>query len=79
MDRAGRAILKNKRGYIEHHQPPILERLNLDPEGFIELMKRKDGLSGLSAVGSVASLTHYAELAEKKFIKGLSVCQRLFL
>ncbi|WP_280951653.1 hypothetical protein [Pleionea mediterranea] len=31
---------KAKRGYIADNLPPILERLSLEPEGFIQLMKR---------------------------------------
>ncbi|MGD8913626.1 MAG: hypothetical protein PVJ68_12925 [Candidatus Thiodiazotropha sp.] len=31
VDWTGRAFLKNKRGYIADHQPPILERLQIDP------------------------------------------------
>ncbi|MCG7883991.1 MAG: hypothetical protein N0E42_13780 [Candidatus Thiodiazotropha endolucinida] len=32
VDWTGRAILENKRGYIPDNQPPILERLKIEPK-----------------------------------------------
>ena len=78
VDWAGRAILPNKRGYIESDQPPILNRLNIHSEGFIELMKRTDDLSKLTAIGSSAALTHYLEKLDRKFIKGFSLNRQIF-
>jgi len=78
VDYAGRVILQNKRGFIEPEEHPVLERLNIDHEGFLELMQQKDDLSKLSVMGSTASLTHYLERLEKKFVKGLTINQRIF-
>jgi REP element-mobilizing transposase RayT len=78
VDWAGRAILKNKRGYIDANQQPILQRLNINAEGFIELMQKQDDLSQLSVMGSTTALSHYVERLEKKFVRGLSINQRLF-
>ena len=78
VDWAGRAILPNKRGYIESDQPPILNRLNIHSEGFIELMKRTDDLSKLTAIGSSAALTHYLDKLDRKFIKGFSLNRQIF-
>ena len=78
VDTLGRAILQGKRGYIEPNEAPILERLNIDHDGFLKLMNRKDDLSQLSAIGSTVALTHYLENIERKFIKGLTINQRIF-
>ena len=78
VDWAGRAITSNKRGYIEESKPPILKRLNLNPDGFIELMKKTDDLSKLTVIGSPSLLTHYKEKLQRKFIKGFHLNCQLF-
>jgi len=78
VDWAGRAILKNKRGYIDASELPILQRLNIDADGFMELMNKQDDLSQLSVMGSTAALSHYMDRLEKKFVRGLTLNQRLF-
>ena len=78
VDWAGRAILKNKRGYIPANEPPILERLNINSDGFIDLMQKQDDLSQLSVMGSTSALSHYIDRLEKKFVKGLRLNQKLF-
>ena len=78
VDWAGRAIVPNKRGYIEEKELPILNRLNINTDGFIELMQKKDDLSQLSVMGSTSALSHYIERLERKFVRGLSINQRIF-
>jgi hypothetical protein len=78
VDWAGRAIVPNKRGYIEEVEIAILKRLNINTDGFIELMQKKDDLSQLSVMGSTAALSHYVERLVRKFVRGLSINQRLF-
>jgi len=78
VDTVGRAILQGKRGYIDSGELPILVRLNIDASGFLELMNKQDDLSQLSAMGSTVALTHYIERIERKFIKGLTLNQRVF-
>jgi REP element-mobilizing transposase RayT len=52
VDWTGRAILENKRGYIPDHQPPILERLQVDPKHWLYMTQnfesRFKGLVGTS-------------------------------
>jgi REP element-mobilizing transposase RayT len=52
IDWTGRAILENKRGYIPDDQPPILERLQLDPKHWLYMTQnfesRFKGLVGMS-------------------------------
>jgi hypothetical protein len=52
VDWTGRAILENKRGYIPEHQPPVLERLQIDPKHWLYMTQhiesRFKGLVGAS-------------------------------
>jgi hypothetical protein len=52
VDWTGRAILENKRSYIPDHQPPVLERLQVDPKHWLYMTQhfesRFKGLVGAS-------------------------------
>jgi hypothetical protein len=52
VDWTGRAILENKRGYIPEDQPPILDRLKIDPQHWLYMTQhfesRFKGLVGMS-------------------------------
>ena len=39
VDRTGRIIREDKRGAIDSHLPPILDRLNIDPKHWLYLTK----------------------------------------
>ncbi|WMS87517.1 transcription factor IIS helical bundle-like domain-containing protein [Pleionea litopenaei] len=78
VDYSGRAIRCDKRGYIPSDLPPILERLNLEPDGFLELMQRDDNIAGLRAVGSPSALTHLLDSLDQRFIKGVGISNRLY-
>jgi hypothetical protein len=53
IDWTGRAILENKRGHILDNQPPILERLQIDPKHWLYMTQhfesRFKGLVGMSS------------------------------
>ncbi|MEE4244466.1 MAG: hypothetical protein V2I33_03595 [Kangiellaceae bacterium] len=78
VDWSGRVIRDDKRGAIDNKLPPILSRLNLAPEGFIELLKREDNIAGLAVIGSPALLTNLIETTEACFIKGISSIKTLY-
>jgi hypothetical protein len=52
VDWTGRAILEKKHGYIPAHQPPILERLQIEPKHWLYMTQhfesRFKGLVGTS-------------------------------
>jgi hypothetical protein len=52
VDWTGRAILENKRGYIPENQPPILDRLQIEPRHWLYMTQhfesRFKGLVGAS-------------------------------
>ncbi|MET1256085.1 hypothetical protein [Aliikangiella maris] len=77
-DWLGRAIRKDKPSYIPSNEPPILQKLNIANDGFIELMKAKDDLSKLTIIGSPTSLTHYLENAQNHFVKGINLSKQVF-
>ncbi|WMS85872.1 transposase [Pleionea litopenaei] len=78
VDYSGQAIRCDKRGYIPSDLPPVLERLNLEPDGFLELMQRDDNIAGLRAVGSPSALTHLLDSLDQRFIKGVGISNRLY-
>ncbi len=78
VDWSGRIIRKDKRGAIDNHIPPILERLNLQHKEFIKLLKRKDDIAGLKVFGSPIHLTQFVEHSEQAFVKGISLSKALF-
>jgi len=79
VDWLGRAILPNKRGFIQAEVPPLLTRINLQSDEFIRLMAQNDDLSQLSAIGSPSVLTHYIDKIEKKYCRGKPIARRLYI
>ncbi|VAW60579.1 hypothetical protein MNBD_GAMMA10-169 [hydrothermal vent metagenome] len=41
-------------------------------------MQKDDDLSALTVMGSTAALSDYLERIERKFVKGLTINQRIF-
>ncbi|MFC1748936.1 hypothetical protein ACFL2V_09015 [Pseudomonadota bacterium] len=54
VDTTGRAIVENKRGYISNDLTPILERIGIDPENWLDNVTRFEQRF-FRAVGAVAS------------------------
>ena len=52
--------------------------VNIQGQGFLELMQKDDDLSQLTAIGSSQVLTHYLEKLEQKFIRGFNLNKQLF-
>jgi hypothetical protein len=77
VDWTGRAILANKRGYIPHDQPPVLERLQIDPKHWLYMTQHFESqFKGL--VGAVYSLKAVCQTLGYRRTPNLSACQRLF-
>ncbi len=76
VDYSGRAIVQNKRGSIPENLSPILERLNLNPDIWMdELLGFKS--VGFSAVGTVDQLKDFCNKVGKKFAVGYCLKQAL--
>ena len=69
VDYSGRSFLENKRGYIPENLPPILDRLSLDPDTWLEELKGFKSI-GFSAVGTVDQLKNFCQKVGKKFAVG---------
>lgn len=69
IDWTGRSCREDKRGYIPGYLPPILSRLNIDPEHWIKAM-RTSGIRPCRAIGHLESLRHYAKEIGCRWFKG---------
>jgi len=86
VDWAGRAIRDDKRGAIPNTIPPILERLKLNPNVFLDFVGKPSlQLSGKKrqqhhkALGSLEQLKMLAAKLEQKFVCGLGDARRLYV
>jgi hypothetical protein len=77
VDTMGRAVHPAKRGAIPATIPPILARLGMDAEGFINAADHffKDFAS---AVGTPAKLIEIAARRQQRALRGLAAARRVF-
>ena len=73
----GRLVHPAKRGSIPDSQPPILARIGLDGEAFIELAVSFLKEFG-SAVGSPAKLVDLCARRQSKFLHGMRAARKVF-
>ena len=76
VDYTGRAIVANKRGFIPDELPPILERLNLNPDTWLDELNSFKSI-GISAVGTVEQLKAFCKQIGKQFARGLKLIPAL--
>jgi putative transposase len=69
VDYSGRAILETKRGYIPENLPPILDRLGLNPDTWLDELKGFKSV-GFSAVGTIDQLKEFCKKVGKRFAVG---------
>lgn len=79
VDWAGRAIRENKRGSIPSTLPPILQRLQLNPEHYLRHVRKGGRGYHVAAIGKVERLRDVAEQLGRKFLKGLGQSRGLYL
>lgn len=77
VDWTGRAIRADKRGAISNAIPPILERLNIDPDHWLSYMQPQ-GNTFTHAIGRVEQLKSYALSLGQLWLQGIGPSQRLF-
>ncbi len=77
LDWTGREVVANKRGAIPPRLAPILERLHVDVERWIETVVGY-GRSFRRAAGVVTSLTAEAARVSRRWLHGLSAARRAF-
>lgn len=79
VDWSGRAIRENKRGAISSTLPPILKRLQLDPEHYLRHIQKGGRGYHVAAMGRIDRLREAAERLGRRFLKGHSQSRRLYL
>jgi len=77
VDWTGRAVRKDKRGAIDDHIPPILHRLNIDPDHWQAHMQPHGNQFG-RAIGRIDALRLHAEHVGQRWCQGLTRSARLF-
>lgn len=78
IDWAGRAVLENKRGAIAEQAPPLLQRIGLEPERYLEHLQGQAATEKPAMLGHVARIRQAVKLLERCFIKGIGEAQRLY-
>ena len=77
VDWSGRAIVEGKKGFISEQLPPILQRLNMQPEQYLAYV-RKPKFGFANALGALDKIKACAEHFEKTFLKGQTAAAALF-
>jgi hypothetical protein len=78
LDWTGRAILENKRGFTSSKQPPMLERLQIDPKNWLYMTQKFESqFRGL--VGAVNALKATCEKFNYRRTTNLASCQQLLV
>lgn len=77
VETTGRCLHPGKRGQITEKVPPLLDRMGIDPQCFIDCageMMRRFG----SAIGAPAHLTELCAARQVKYLRGISAARRTF-
>jgi putative transposase len=77
VDWTGRAIRADKRGFIPADVPPILTRLGVEAESWIETV-RHFRRHFYDYVGSGDILTRHGRALGRRWLRGVGACRRLF-
>jgi len=77
VDWSGRAIVEGKKGSIPDNLPPILQRLQMQPQQYLAHIQRP-GLGIANALGALDKLKQYTEHFGKSFMKGQTAAAALF-
>lgn len=75
---SGRVIRKDKKGAIPEGIPPILERLNIDSDMWLQTLQRGRRLPFHNMIGRPAQIREAAISYGREFFKGLQFAQQLF-
>jgi len=78
VDWAGRAIREDKRGAIATDAPPILQRIGLDPAGYLDHIGGTPVSERPTVIGHVRNVRQAAETLGRRFLKGVGAAKRLY-
>ena len=77
VDWTGRAIRDDKRGAIDGRLPPIIQRLNIDPDAWQLAMQPSGNVFG-RAMGRLDHLRLHAKTLGQSWIKGVRAAEALY-
>ncbi|MGY0218746.1 transposase [Endozoicomonadaceae bacterium StTr2] len=76
VDWSGRAVRPDKKGAICNDMPPVLTRLGINPNEWLQTMNR--GNRFYRALGRLEAMKGCASSAGQQWLQGMSVCGRLY-
>ena len=77
VDWTGRAIREDKRGHIDARLPPIIARLNIDPNAWESAMQPRGNVFG-RAMGRLNHLQLHAKALGQSWVRGLRKAELLY-
>ena len=77
VDWTGRSVRPDKRGAIDGSYPPILARLNIDPDHWLSYMQPQGNVFH-HAIGRARQMQNYALSLGQLWLQGIGPSQRLF-
>jgi REP element-mobilizing transposase RayT len=77
VDWTGRAIRDDKRGFIDPQLPPIIHRLNIDPDAWQISMQRSGNVFG-RAMGRLDHLRLHATTLGQSWVRGIRKAEQLY-
>jgi len=78
VDWAGRAVREDKQSAIVGYVPPILQRVGLDSERYLEHLGRLAVLEKPTMLGHIERIRQAADSLGRRFIKGNGEALRLY-
>ena len=76
VELTGRAVLETKRGFIPKELPDVLDRLNLNPDTWLDELNQFK-TSRITAVGTVSQLKEFCQSVGKKWRSGIQLTPAL--
>ncbi|MEJ1435885.1 MAG: transposase [Candidatus Sedimenticola sp. (ex Thyasira tokunagai)] len=78
VDWAGRAVREGKRGAIPSGTPPLLQRMGLEADAFVNYLRGHRGRPHPVALGPVEKIRETAKQLGQRFIKGMGESRMLY-
>jgi len=78
VDASGRAVIDGKRGPIPENLPPILNRLNIEPEHYIRFVSRSEQHRFGNFIGPIEAMRELADRFGKTFLGDQAAAAALF-
>jgi REP element-mobilizing transposase RayT len=79
IDWSGRMVKEGKRGAISEEPPPIFQRIGLEPSRFVEHLQGYAATEQQTAMGHFHKIRLAAQTLGRRFLKGSSEAQRLYV